>query len=114
MAASETPQSTTSAPRGGGAAVGTAASLVAAELNIPYANLVIGVLRSINSTTNTQFVSNYLLDFSGPIGLYISEDFVEGNNPLQYNKEAENELRFLIIHRRRNTRGHQCFGYQYD
>ena len=82
MAASETPQNTTSAPRGGGAAVGTAASLVAAELNIPYANLVIGVLRSINSTTNTQFVSNYLLDFSGPIGLYISEDFVEGNNLL--------------------------------
>ena len=39
-----------------------------------------GVLRSINSTANAQFVSSYQLDFSGPIGLYISEDFIEENN----------------------------------
>jgi len=63
-----------------GPGTGTAASMVIAELNIPFANLVMGVLRSINSTANAQFVSSYQLDFSGPIGLYISEDFIEENN----------------------------------
>tara|TARA_R110002167_G_scaffold100918_2_gene263255 strand:+ start:1774 stop:2364 length:591 start_codon:yes stop_codon:yes gene_type:complete len=41
-----------------------------------------GVLRSINSATNAQFVSSYQLDFSGDLGVYISEDFIEENNIL--------------------------------
>ena len=41
----------------------------------------IGVLRSIDST-NTQFVSNYHLNFLGFIGVGTSEDFIEENNIL--------------------------------
>ena len=52
------------------------------ERSVPASATVMGVLRSINSTTNAQFVSSYQLDFSGDLGVYISEDFIEENNIL--------------------------------
>jgi len=49
---------------------------------VSAADRAMGVLRSINSTTNTQFVSSYQLNFSGDLEVYISEDFIEENNIL--------------------------------
>ena len=79
---------------GAAAAVGTATSLTPARSQsadtgatagvrfVSAADRAMGVLRSINSTTNTQFVSSYQLNFSGDLEVYISEDFIEENNIL--------------------------------
>ena len=82
MAQSSTPTAPSTAVTGVDAGAGQASSLVLAELRMSSADLVMGVLRSINSTTSAQFVSSYQLDFSGDLGVYISEDFIEENNIL--------------------------------
>ena len=69
-----TQPNTPSGSLGTAAAVGTASS----EKSVS----AIGVLRSIDSTANAQFVSNYHLNFLGFIGAATSEDFIEENNIL--------------------------------
>ena len=58
------------------------AGATAAVRFVAAVNLGLGVLRSISSTTNAQFVSSYQLDFNGAPGVYVSEGFAEENNIL--------------------------------